>query len=167
LEKEIDFKDEPQTKKPKTEEKVRSHVEKIIDFVPLSVALSVKSGKSGVGLTKRTSPVFLLTHVMLKFYTKFGRYPDPKSRTTDIEELKILARTVVEELDVGEILLEKLENEDCWEYVFGEISPVCAIIGGVVGQDIIRSITGQDPPIKNFFLFNGLNFTGLVESIGK
>lgn len=182
MQKEIDFNEEPQKKKQKKEEKanqaknekvieiddtLKTHSEKTIDFVPLSLALSVKSGKYGVGLTKRTSPVFILTHIMLKFYTKFERFPESKYRSNDIEELKNLAKTVIEELDVGVSFYEKLDAENCWENVFGELSPVCAIIGGVVGQDIIRSITGQDPPIKNFFLFDGLTFTGIVESIGK
>jgi len=38
-----------------------------------------------------------------------------------------------------------------------EISPVCAITGGFLGQEIIKIISNEEEPYKNFFVYNGLD----------
>jgi hypothetical protein len=43
-----------------------------------------------------------------------------------------------------------------------EFSPVCAIIGGLLGQDILKSLGRRDPPMDNFFVFDGLAGSGSV-----
>lgn len=43
-----------------------------------------------------------------------------------------------------------------------EFNPVCAIIGGVLGQDILKALGGRDPPIANFFVFDGSTGGGTV-----
>ena len=50
--------------------------------------------------------------------------------------------------------------------VFGDISPVCAILGGVVGQEMIKAVSKKDTPHNNFFFFNSNDFSGVVENIG-
>lgn len=148
-------------------DKPKTYVEKLLDFVPFEQMLSVKAGKVGIGLSRRTNPTFLLVHVLFKFHTKFGRYPAYASRQTDQENLKKLAQEVSADLGLDSRFMEKLNQQDCWNNIFGEISPVTAILGGVVGQDMIRTITGYDPPIKNVFLFNGFQCSGSIESIGR
>mmetsp|Transcript_5076 Transcript_5076/g.11087 ORF Transcript_5076/g.11087 Transcript_5076/m.11087 type:complete len:331 (-) Transcript_5076:873-1865(-) len=46
-----------------------------------------------------------------------------------------------------------------------EVSPVCAVLGGIVGQELIKSISGKDEPVKNFFFFDGLTGNGLILDI--
>jgi ubiquitin-like 1-activating enzyme E1 A len=43
-----------------------------------------------------------------------------------------------------------------------EFNPVCAIVGGVLGQDILKALGGRDPPIANFFVFDGNTGGGTV-----
>jgi len=43
-----------------------------------------------------------------------------------------------------------------------EFNPVCAIIGGFLGQDILKALGGRDPPIANFFAFDGNTGGGTV-----
>lgn len=50
--------------------------------------------------------------------------------------------------------------------VFGQVSPVCAIVGGVLAQEIIKAVSHKDPPHKNFFFFTTLDGAGVVECIG-
>jgi ubiquitin-like 1-activating enzyme E1 A len=162
---------EPAKKKMKTQdqENQKQIVEKSLDFPSLETALGVKAGKVGVGLTKRTNPVLILVHIMFAFYSKNKRYPDPdpKRRTSDIEELKQLQLQVIESLGVDDSFIEKLDSLVWWEKAFGELSPVTSIVGGVVGQDVIRAVTGKDSPIKNCFLFNGIQSKGFIETVGK
>lgn len=43
-----------------------------------------------------------------------------------------------------------------------EFSPVCAIIGGMLAQDILKALGGRDAPIANFFVFDGTVGGGTV-----
>ncbi|RWS28761.1 SUMO-activating enzyme subunit 1-like protein [Leptotrombidium deliense] len=159
--------EEPHKKKLKSLEHDKSFVEKTLTYSSFENFLSVKAGKSGIGITKRTNPCVILAHVMFKFYSKHHRYPSPNSRDDDINDLKVLQKAVTEELRVDSSWMSKLDDDKWWEHVYEEISPVSAIVGGVIGQDIIRAISAQDTPIKNVFVFNGIQCTGFIESIGK
>nr|CCA24873.1 SUMOactivating enzyme (SAE) putative [Albugo laibachii Nc14] len=46
-----------------------------------------------------------------------------------------------------------------------QIAPVCAILAGIAGREIVKIISQQDEPICNVFLFDGS--TGLVARIGS
>lgn len=50
--------------------------------------------------------------------------------------------------------------------VYGQLSPVCAIVGGVLAQEIIKAVSQKDPPHNNFFFFNTQDGAGVVECIG-
>lgn len=106
-------------------------------------------------------------HVMFEFHKRFQRYPELRAKEQDEQELRNLATELVDSLSLDKKLLDKLNVEDCWGNIFGEISPITAILGGVVGQEIIRSITTQDHPIRNLFLFNGFECSGSIENIGR
>ncbi|KAG6868610.1 hypothetical protein C0993_000413 [Termitomyces sp. T159_Od127] len=43
-----------------------------------------------------------------------------------------------------------------------EFSPVCAIVGGMLGQDILKALAAREPPIANFFVFDGNTGAGTV-----
>lgn len=36
-----------------------------------------------------------------------------------------------------------------------ELSPVCAVVGGLLAQDILKALAAREPPIANFFTFDG------------
>ena len=137
----------------------------IVDFVPFETALAVKAGKSGIGLTKRTNGILIIAHTLLEFHSKFSRFPSTATREQDIDELFKLQNEVLDRLGLDDNVLKNCSN--WFKHVFGQLSPVCAVVGGVIGQDVIRSLSRNDAPIRNFFLFNGLNYTGVIESIGK
>lgn len=43
-----------------------------------------------------------------------------------------------------------------------EFSPVCAIVGGMLAQDILKALAAREPPIANFFAFDGNTGGGTV-----
>ncbi|XP_013780857.1 SUMO-activating enzyme subunit 1-like [Limulus polyphemus] len=154
---------EPMPKKPRSEEKTTQMVKKTVEFVPLEKALAVKSGKAGVGIDRRTSSIFLLTHVLFRFLSNHKRPPLPQNRTTDTAELIKLRDETLDDLGVdrtrlGDVFLDK---------TFGELSPICAVVGGVLSQDIIKAVSAKDAPLKNFFLFDGQDGSGVVEHFGR
>mmetsp|Transcript_8480 Transcript_8480/g.9777 ORF Transcript_8480/g.9777 Transcript_8480/m.9777 type:complete len:368 (+) Transcript_8480:888-1991(+) len=38
-----------------------------------------------------------------------------------------------------------------------EVSPVCAVMGGVLGNEVIKAISGRGEPANNILLFDGIN----------
>jgi hypothetical protein len=47
-----------------------------------------------------------------------------------------------------------------------ELNFICAIVGGVFGQEIIKIISRDADPIDNYFVYDGIeNFNGFVETI--
>jgi ubiquitin-like 1-activating enzyme E1 A len=36
-----------------------------------------------------------------------------------------------------------------------EFSPVCAVVGGILAQDILKALAAREPPIANFLAFDG------------
>ncbi|XP_076358943.1 SUMO1 activating enzyme subunit 1 [Tachypleus tridentatus] len=163
---------EPMPKKPRSEEKNNTNGEKAftkfdrhltVEFVPLEKALAVKSGKTGVGIDKRTSSVFLLTHVLFRFLSNHNRPPLPQNRSTDTAELIKLRDETLDDLGVDRTRLDG----GFLSKTFGELSPICAVVGGVLAQDVIKAVSGKDAPLKNFFLFDGQDGSGVVEHFGR
>lgn len=46
-----------------------------------------------------------------------------------------------------------------------ELSPVAAIVGGVLAQDILNVLAGKEPPISNWFGFDGHTGAGLINKL--
>ena len=44
-----------------------------------------------------------------------------------------------------------------------ELSPVCAVVGGVLAQEVIKAISAKDHPYLNSYLYNGQQDTGIIE----
>lgn len=43
-----------------------------------------------------------------------------------------------------------------------EWSPSCAVLGGMLGQDILKTLAAREPPMANFFFFDGQTCNGTV-----
>ena len=50
--------------------------------------------------------------------------------------------------------------------LFAELAPVAAIVGGILGQEVIKAISNKDAPHNNYFFYNPLESCGVVETIG-
>ena len=47
-----------------------------------------------------------------------------------------------------------------------EMSPVCAVVGGLLAQDVLKALAAREPPIANFFTFDGGLGGGTVVRMG-
>ncbi|QCD85003.1 ubiquitin-like 1-activating enzyme E1 A [Vigna unguiculata] len=63
------------------------------------------------------------------------------------------------ESHVPDTLLERLVTNAT------EFPPVCALIGGILGQEVIKAISGKGDPLKNFFFFDVFDGKGIIEDI--
>jgi len=155
--------DEPATKKQKTEEETKKTVKKAMSFVSLEEAVKVDwSSELYAKRVKRMDPSFFLLQVLFAFRGEVGANPRPCHRAEDLEKLKSVRDSTLKSLSVP---VEKVSDEYL-ELLFSELSPVCAIVGGVLAQEVIKAISNKDSPHNNFFFYNPVESCGVVETIG-
>ncbi|KAM6494176.1 hypothetical protein JOM56_010537 [Amanita muscaria] len=114
--------------------------------------------------TKELNPAIVFTILALWKYQSLheGLLPNGSEYAT---ELHNVADSLIKEADVNKQVLTSV-NQDFINSVATtaahEFSPVCAIIGGILAQDILKALAGRDPPIANFFTFDGNIGAGTV-----
>lgn len=47
-----------------------------------------------------------------------------------------------------------------------EMPAVAAVVGGILGQELLRAVTGKGEPVRNAFFFTMANSQGTIENIG-
>jgi ubiquitin-like 1-activating enzyme E1 A len=152
---------EPQQKKAKLQE--TKIVKKDTEFVSFRDAMVVDwTNEANTKLLKKLSSSYFLLQVLLQFKHLRGRRPQLTNKENDVAELLSLKQSVLKQLEINTDKIEDTFASSC----FAELSPVCAIVGGVLAQEIIKAVTQKDPPHKNFFFYNGMDGSGLVENIG-
>ncbi|XP_013887816.1 SUMO-activating enzyme subunit 1 [Austrofundulus limnaeus] len=158
-----DSNDGPEAKKAKIDPNETTMVKKTASFCTLKEALEVDwtTEKARTAL-KRTPSDYFLLHVLLKFRTDKGRDPDPESLAEDSQLLRQIRDDVLEALALSSDLL----NDDFISYCFSELSPVCAVVGGVLGQEVVKALSQRDAPHRNFFFFDGRKGHGVVDYFG-
>jgi len=157
---------EPDAKKQKVEEEeesVTKSVKKAMTFVSMAEALKVDwSSELYAKRIRRMDPSFFLLQVLFDFQSEVGHPPSPATRAQDIEKLKTVRDSTLARLSVP---VEKISDEYL-SLLFSELSPVCAIVGGVLSQEVIKAISNKDAPHNNFFFYNPVESCGVVETIG-
>ncbi|CAG6008127.1 unnamed protein product [Menidia menidia] len=158
-----DSNDGPEAKKARVDPNETTMVKKTAAFCTLKEALEVDwtTEKAKAGL-KRTPVDFFLLLVLLKFRTDKGRDPDPRRVAEDSRLLKQIRDDVLE----ASALSSELLGDDFISFCFSEMSPVCAVVGGVLGQEVVKALSQRDAPHRNFFFFDGRKGNGVVDFFG-
>jgi len=73
-------------------------------------------------------------------------------------------RTIAKDKDKLSLLAEE-QRASFAKNAFAELVAVCAIVGGITAQEIIKIISANDAPINNFFFYDGYNGSGTVDNI--
>uniref|UniRef100_A0A2P2HZY8 SUMO-activating enzyme subunit 1 n=2 Tax=Hirondellea gigas TaxID=1518452 RepID=A0A2P2HZY8_9CRUS len=133
-------------------------------FVSLSAGLEVDwTNNKYASRLKRISSGYFIMQVLLEFYALHKRMPAPSSREADRFELLTVKHALLTKMEVPQ---EKL-NDQFADLVFGQVSPVCAIVGGEVAAEVIKAVSKKDLPHNNFFFFSTLeDGAGVVQCIG-
>ncbi|XP_029335112.1 SUMO-activating enzyme subunit 1 [Mus caroli] len=155
--------DGPEAKRAKLDSSETTMVKKKVLFCPVKEALEVDwRGEKAKAALKRTAPDYFLLQVLLKFRTDKGRDPTCDSYEEDAELLLQIRSDVCDSLGLSPDLLP----DDFVRYCFSEMAPVCAVVGGILAQEIVKALSQRDPPHNNFFFFDGMKGSGIVECLG-
>ncbi|KAL6654964.1 hypothetical protein ACP70R_008429 [Stipagrostis hirtigluma subsp. patula] len=115
-------------------------------------------------LPRKTTKLYFAMRVLENYELSEGRSPGD---TTLSDAPAVLARRkdMCEKMSLNEsqiptALLERLLAAGNKEH-----PAVCAILGGILGQEVIKSISCKGDPIKNFFYFDAADGKGVMEDI--
>ncbi|KAG1462166.1 hypothetical protein G6F56_005574 [Rhizopus delemar] len=133
------------------------------EYVSLEASLSKDwSSMSLKTLKKRVSPMAFVIHTLLMFQRDQGHFPSEEEVDIIIEKKDVY----IEKMGISDsdLLKTSLLREVCSLYRT-EISPIAAIVGGILAQDILRTLSANDLPIKNWLYYNALDETGMVHDL--
>ncbi|XP_014482717.1 PREDICTED: SUMO-activating enzyme subunit 1 [Dinoponera quadriceps] len=147
----------PESGEPMVKEKFESITvtEKHTDiFVPFEVILYVP--KSSL---PKESEIYHMMLIMLNYREKYGDDPQPNERGS--ENLKNIASQIIEKYELENTIDHLIEND-----LYAQVSPVCAIVGGVMAQEIIKAVSQKGTPHNNLFVFNPDTLCGKILKLG-
>ncbi|CAM6095287.1 unnamed protein product [Calypogeia fissa] len=129
-------------------------------FPSLEEALSVRLGS----LPRRTSNALFATRIIDEFEDREKRQPGQISS----EDLPILLEFAREYLkSQGSSLSKPVEKllQRIADAGLSELPPVSAIMGGILGQEIIKASSCKGEPLRNYFFFDTSDGKGIIEDI--
>ncbi|MQL80644.1 hypothetical protein Taro_013117 [Colocasia esculenta] len=115
-------------------------------------------------LPRKVAKLYFAMRVIENFEESAGRKPGEISHS-DLPNVLALQKQVCEAQSFNDSfipasLLERLLMAGTEEY-----PPVCAILGGILGQEVIKGLSGKGDPFKNFFFFDTTDGKGVIEDI--
>ncbi|KAJ7043967.1 hypothetical protein C8F04DRAFT_1071130 [Mycena alexandri] len=132
-------------------------------YPPLSEALRHRWTALTKRQTKEVNPAVVFSILALWEYQKL--HSGLPTGAADVAELQSIANAMISAADVKKQVLETAPADliqSLSETARSEFSPVCAIVGGMLAQDILKTLGARDPPIANFFTFDGNTGAGTV-----
>ncbi|KAL1490596.1 hypothetical protein ABEB36_013262 [Hypothenemus hampei] len=122
---------------------------------------NTKQSVEHIKKVKRRNEYFFLMLILLDFRNRQNRNPEVSHKEKDIA---VLQNIKAEVLDLYGVDHNKLDDS-IFELVFGEVVPVCAVLGGVIAQEIIKGVSKKEVPLNNVFLFDPVRYCGKEETI--
>ncbi|KAF9221579.1 hypothetical protein BS17DRAFT_785005 [Gyrodon lividus] len=133
-------------------------------YSPMHMALRHRWPALTKRQTKELNPAVLHAILALWEYQHLhdGNLPET---LPDAPELLSIANSLLEASDVNKQVLDTMPRdliETMSTSASHEFSPVCAVIGGMLAQDILKALAAREAPIANFFVFDGTTGSGTV-----
>ncbi|CAG8452464.1 12540_t:CDS:10 [Ambispora gerdemannii] len=102
----------------------------------------------------RLSQLHIGFQALHKFTEKHGSLPRPRNES-DADELFKLANSINDQLEDKAEFDEKLIKQLAYGAA-GDLSPMVAVFGGLVAQEVLKACSGKFHPIYQFFYFDSL-----------
>lgn len=135
-----------------------------LSYSPLKDALKYRWSGLTRRQTKEVNPAIPFTILAIWEFQSLhgGSLPGGPS---DVDELETIANRLLAEAEVNRQIIAQVPR-DLMETVAPtaahEFAPVCAVVGGMLAQDILKALGAREAPIANFFTFDGHTGGGTV-----
>lgn len=99
-------------------------------------------------------PVWMRYRCILEYREMTGAWPTEESATEFVSHIQKWIQTTSPSLADHELFQEEALTALA-KVASAEMSPVCAVLGGMVGNEVIKAISGKGEPANNTVLFDG------------
>lgn len=159
----MDLGSEPHLYRIEKKGKGVSEVQKVDKRVPLEqiwkVPLSQQIGKARQD-RKHPPLVWLQYRCVLEYHARHGHWPTADKASefqSTVQELlqKEAPKLVQQEKESDRVVTDQMLQ--MWaSTATAQMTPVCAVLGGVMGNEVIKVISGKGEPANNVLVFNGM-----------
>lgn len=103
--------------------------------------------------------------ILLQIYrNQFGSYPRNDS---DIQSFIQFALQFLKERNIPETSVLQNELSTVGKHSGWVINPISSVVGGIIAQEIIKSLSRDIAPIRNYFVYDAFEaYAGYIEPIG-
>jgi len=107
----------------------------------------------------------VLIQGLWNYWHAHGSLPDPIANPASTAEFVLAAQQVLQAKGLAPATIDEKALGLVAEGALAEISPVAAIVGGFFAQEVLKTVSGKELPINNFFFYDGFQGTGNVEQV--
>lgn len=123
---------------------------KLKEYVPLSDIVSFSLHQAINRFHKHPPPTWILYRSLLEYQRLYDQWLGDE--TVDCENAKASIQNFLKEQQVS---LADRDLDDLVVAGMAQVAPVCAVIGGFIGNEVIKVITRKGEPANNSVLFDG------------
>ncbi|CAJ0625706.1 5843_t:CDS:2 [Entrophospora sp. SA101] len=113
---------------------------------------------------KKIKPLFWAIQIILKFQQANNH---PPKLSEDIEKLSSIRDSYMQSVGIDSSFVSDELLKSLVLNFSAELSPICAIVGGILAQDILKALSCKELPINNFFIYDGNEGSGLIYKFEK
>jgi ubiquitin-like 1-activating enzyme E1 A len=141
----------------------------LLDYVPLHEMYAVPFDLASNRFHKQGPPApYVLWRSLLEYVEATGSWPDAASADDFCSRtLEWVRKASPASLSRDDGALSEQSLKGTARVATAEIAPVCSVLGGLVGNEIIKAISGKGEPANNALLFDGTScraYTFLVKA---
>ncbi|TPX37285.1 hypothetical protein SeMB42_g06960 [Synchytrium endobioticum] len=135
-------------------------------YVSIENALTKTWGPiKGSARRNQAIPLYIAFLIVLTYQRQCGRYP---TKTQDSEALSLYKASFLQSQSLQPNFIPDDQLWTISSMMGAELPGVAPVIGGVLSQDVIKTLAGKDEPVYNVFVHDGLRSIGTVlESIPR
>ncbi|TVU25368.1 hypothetical protein EJB05_27862 [Eragrostis curvula] len=115
-------------------------------------------------LPRKTAKLYFAMRVVENYELSEGRGPG-ETTLSDMPAVLARRKDMCDKMSFNESQIPTALMERLLAAGKREHPPVCAILGGILGQEVIKYISCKGDPIKNFFYFDAVDGKGVIEDI--
>lgn len=122
-------------------------------YVPIADMMDIPLAGVKGRWDKSVPRILVLHRLFMDYWSKSGDKQDFATFAQGWLESNNLSQSVLSSDDVQDCSLDALAGIA----QHPEVSPVCAVLGGILGNEVIKSLTGKGEPANNVMLFSGFD----------
>lgn len=132
-----------------------SDIQTVTDYLPLDEMIKLKMSDIRDRWHKNGPPVlYAKMRCIFNYYELQNEWPNEKNVS---EFIRLTKEFLVDQGLKEDYVGNDSELEGLSVTANAEVSPVCAVLGGVLGNEVIKAISGRGEPANNILLFDGLD----------